>query len=53
MELNPTQITELAKPFVGMLQTVEDFFKDPSVEQRYKAWHIQKYGFEPKVGVDK
>ena len=51
VELSPAQITNLAKPIVGMAQAIQDFYKDPQNEKRYRDWYFQKYGHEPKDEV--
>ncbi len=51
VELSPSQIANLAKPLVGMVQTIADFYKNPQNEQAYREWYIKKYGHEPKDEV--
>lgn len=51
IELSSSQITNLAKPIVGMVQTIADFYKDPQNEKAYREWYIRKYGHEPKDEV--
>lgn len=47
VELSQSQITNLAKPIVGMAQVIQDFYKDPRNEKRYREWYLHKYGHEP------
>ena len=49
--LNTTQVTELAKSFVGMVDTLREFFEDPQVKKDYEEWHIKKYGCMPENEV--
>ena len=53
IKLSSSQIKNLAKPLVGMAQTIADFYKDPQNEKAYREWYIKKYGCEPKdeVGI--
>lgn len=51
IELTPGQITDLAKPLVGMVQIITDYFKDPQHEKAYREWYIKKYGKEPEKEV--
>ena len=51
VELNANHITDLARPFVGMAGQIEEFFKDPQVQQDYKDWHLRKYGRCPDEEV--
>ena len=51
MELNTTQITNLARPFVGMVGQIGEFFKDPQNQQAFREWHLSKYGCYPKDEV--
>lgn len=50
-ELSQTQIETLARPLVGMVQTITDFYKNPQNEKRYREWYKQKYGHYPKDEV--
>lgn len=47
MQLENAQITELAKPFVAMLDSIGEFYKDPQNIKRYREWHLKKYGRLP------
>lgn len=49
IQLTPQQITDLARPFVGMLDVLKAFYADPSNAKAYREWHIEQYGCEPKV----
>lgn len=51
VELSQSQMTNLAKPIVGMAQVIQDFYKDPRNEKRYREWYLHKYGHEPKDEV--
>lgn len=45
--LSQNQITDLARPFVSMVDVLTDFYKDPQNEQAYREWFLKKYGHEP------
>ena len=45
--LSQNQIEDLARPFVGMVDVLKDFYKDPQNEKRYREWYMKKYGHEP------
>lgn len=47
MLLNNEQVTELAKPFAKMLDSMREFYDDPENKQKYREWHLKKYGREP------
>jgi len=47
VELSQSQISNLAKPIVGMAQAIQDFYKDPQNEKAYREWYLKKYGHEP------
>lgn len=49
--LNTTQVTELAKTFVGMVDTLTEFFANPQVKKDYEEWHMKKYGCMPESEV--
>ena len=51
VELNVNHITNLARPFVGMIGQIEEFFKDPQTQQDYREWFIRKYGRSPEDEV--
>lgn len=51
MELTKSQISDLAKPFVGMVQAIKEFYQNPENEKAYREWHRKKYGVEPKDEV--
>lgn len=43
-ELSQEQVNNLARPLVGMMGAIEEFFKDPQNEQAYQDWYCKKYG---------
>jgi hypothetical protein len=47
VELTQDQITELARPFVGMVGALREFYSDPQNEKKYREWYLKKYGHEP------
>lgn len=46
-KLTPNQITEMARPFVGMVEALTTFYADPQNEKAYREWYLKKYGHEP------
>lgn len=48
MQLENTQIIELAKPFAKMVESINEFYNDPENKRKYKEWYLKKYGCEPK-----
>lgn len=48
MQLENRQITELASPFAKMVNSLEEFYKNPENKKKYKEWYLKKYGCEPK-----
>lgn len=51
IELSQEQVNNLARPIVGMVETITDFFKKPQNEQAYREWFFKKYGHYPKNEV--
>lgn len=51
IQLTPTQVTDLAKPIVRMVDTISKFYENPDNMKGFREWHIRKYGCEPKEGV--
>lgn len=48
MQLKERQLTELAKPFVTMVDSIREFYNDSENKKKYREWYLKKYGFEPK-----
>ena len=48
MQLENAQITELAKPLVALADTIMEFYNDSENKRKYREWHLQKFGCEPK-----
>ena len=44
MQLNQTQVSDLAKPFVDAVDTLIEFFNDPVNQEAYSKWYQEKYG---------
>ena len=51
MLLETAQITELAKPFVAMADSMKEFFENPQNKQAYNEWYLRKYGHLPEEQV--
>lgn len=47
IQLTPNQVTDLAKPFVGMIDTIAKCYENPEVMKGFKEWHLKKFGYEP------
>jgi hypothetical protein len=45
--LSDEQIYGLAKPLVGKVEVISDFFKNPENEKEYQKWYFDKYGQYP------
>ena len=48
MQLENTQVTELAKPFIEMVDSLNEFYNNPENKRKYNEWYLKKYGSEPK-----
>ena len=48
MQLENAQITELAKPFAAMADSIMELFNDPKINEQYHEWHLKKYGRLPE-----
>lgn len=53
IELTPWQIENLARPLLGMISTIEEFYKEPQNERAYREWYFKKYGKYPKEETNK
>ena len=51
IQLTQEQVTDLARPFVTMLDAVRTFYADPINEKAYRKWHKERYGCYPKDEV--
>ncbi len=51
IELSQEQINNLARPLVGMVEVITDFFKDSQNEKDYREWYFKKYGRYPKEAL--
>ena len=52
IQLNPWQIDNLSKPLVDKLLTqVQDFYKNPDNEKRFREWYERAYGKPVPQGV--
>ena len=47
LNLKDSQVTDLAKHFVGMLDALTKFYENPDNQKGYREWHLQKFGCEP------
>lgn len=50
IDLTPSQVTDLAKPFTNMLDSIAKFYETPEVKKGFEEWHIKKFGCKPKEG---
>lgn len=51
IQLTPQQVTDLARPFVGMLDAIRAFYADAENENKYREWYKDCYGCYPKDEV--
>lgn len=51
IQLTPQQVTDLARPFVGMLDAIRAFYEDAENEKKYREWHMSRYGCYPRDEV--
>lgn len=49
LTLDTNQVNELANIFVGMADSIREFFEEPQNKQKYREWYFKKYGCEPEV----
>ncbi len=47
--LDTRQVDELANFFVGMADSMREFYENPQNAERYREWHLKKYGCLPEV----
>ena len=48
MQLENTQVIDLAKPFAKMVDSLKEFYNNPENKRKYREWYLKKYGCEPK-----
>ena len=46
MQLNQSQVDNIAKHFTDNLCTIVEFFEDPVNQEAYRKWYREKYGCE-------
>ena len=51
IDLTESQITDLAKPFSKMLDSITKFYENPKVKKDFEEWHMKKFGRKPEVRV--
>lgn len=47
MTLTESQVTDLAQPFTSMLESISKFYENPINRNKYREWHLKKFGCEP------
>ena len=47
IELTSSQVTDLAKPFINMLDSIAKFYENPKVKKGFEEWHLKKFGCKP------
>ena len=47
INLTDSQVTDLAKPFTGMLDSISKFYENPNNKKGFREWHLKKFGCEP------
>ena len=52
IKLTEDQINDLARPFIGMMDALKEFYKDPENERAYRKYFYEKHGYEPTDEVN-
>ena len=47
LDLASSQVNELAKPFIGMIDSITKFYENPKVKKGFEEWHLKKFGRKP------
>lgn len=47
IDLTPSQVTDLAKPFTNMIESITKFYENPKVKKGFEEWHLKKFGCKP------
>lgn len=47
IDLTYSQTTDLAAPFVSMIDTISKFYENPNNDKGFREWHLKKFGCEP------
>ena len=49
--LSKSQVEDLARPFVSMVDHIKAFYKDPENERDFQEWYLREYGHPAPDGV--
>lgn len=49
--LDQSQVADLARPILNMVDTILDYYKDAAHEKAFHEWYQQKYGQKAPEGV--
>lgn len=49
--LSSSQVYDLARPIVGMMEKIMAYYQDPENERVFQEWYLRKYGRPAPDGV--
>lgn len=49
--LSSSQVADLARPLLGMVDAILEYYKDPAHEKAFREWYQEQYGREAPEGV--
>jgi hypothetical protein len=49
--LSSSQVYDLARPIVGMMEKIMAYYQDPENERAFQEWYQRKYGRPAPDGV--
>ena len=49
--LSSSQVADLARPLLGMVDTILEYYKDPAHAKAFQEWYWKKYGQKAPEGV--
>lgn len=48
--LSKSQVEDLARPFVGMVDRIKAFYDDPENQRAFREWYLREYGHSAPDG---
>lgn len=49
--LSSSQVYDLARPIVGMMEKIMAYYQDPENERAFQEWYLAKFGHPAPDGV--
>lgn len=49
--LSSSQVADLARPLLSMVDAILEYYKDPAHEKAFQDWYQERYGHKAPEGV--